>query len=469
MKWSLLAGAGASTCLALAVCVVLLAGLVFLVRRARRSGPDALPDGPDPAFDLRALREVPAGDARRELLLRRIEPALGTLGDDLQVVKGSKGDLRLRGALSGQPTAVDIDADGRFTALQVEATFPPGVLVLHARHAPDDPDGLLILLDAIEVELLIEQLSEAKLASIRFASDGVVGTSEARLHELDASEETAVVGQTLSALENAVDLWRDRDVLEPPAAPPSLAPPPPPPLPSAPPSDPVKAALSWKNHANDGELAKGAALLFSAIEDLLTKPKQLMPDDERSEAELRGRVNDVPVRFLLESDGEWQLEAKIARVDGSFYVRYDPDLTPKGGDPDDDWADQDDIRVFVAKGMYVEASPDVVEIFMHFAERMTDDQIQRLRDGMANLPLRFVWFLSDELEVGGKVPVQQLEDPVATFRTILAFVGWMGSDIPGGVAGAGSFAQTTCTYCSSRYFHGVRREACPNCGASPAG
>ena len=154
-------------------------------------------------------------------------------------------------------------------------------------------------------------------------------------------------------------------------------------------------------------------------------------------------------------------------MEDSLYVHYDPTLSPVGGDPDDDWADGDDIRVFIAKGLYVEATPDVVEIYMHFCERLSDAQIDKIRDGMARLPIGFVWFLGDELEIGGAVGVQKVDDPVATFRSVLEFAGWLGSEIPGAALEAGSLSQVQCEYCSSRYFFGVRRKACPNCGAPP--
>lgn len=481
MDLSILAGGAGTLCVVVggAFAFVLFLFVVWrLTRSTEPAGVAALKAALPPGFDIDGapLSAIPDPVARRDALLDRIETGLGYLGAELEVVKGSKLDLRVRGQFRGRPAAFEIDRDGRVTRLSADGPFAPGAATLPAHGEPIDPDGALARVNDYELQSLVEQLQEAQITALHFAPDAVRADCQAQLHELELFEELQVVGQMLSAMENAVGLWLERadsvDAVEAVEEEPEDETPTEPPAPS-PLSNPVHArvaqAMSWDPWEDDEPEAlhrEACALLFDAIQDTLTRPKQLLPDEDRSEAELRGRVGEVPVRLKIESDGEWSLEAKVGETSG-VYLRYDPDLEPVEADAEDDFAEEDDIRVFVTKGLYMETTPDVIELYMPFIERAEPAQLDQLRDAMARLQLSFVWFLNEELEVGGKVPCQQLDDPVAVFREVLEVVGWMGTVFPEQTESKGSLSRVRCQYCGGHYFFGIRREACPNCGAPP--
>jgi len=433
MSWSVLAGAGGTTACMLFAAVLVFLIVAFVVVRRLRSGPapvEAAPALPSDAHldaDRRPLGAVTSSAVRRELLLHRLEPALGYLGEELQVVKGSKGDLRFRGAIRGHPAAIDIDAGGRITRAQVEADFPPGNLTLHARKAADDPDSVLLMLDGLQVEALLTELREAKVASMQLSATGIRATSEARLHDVPAMEETTLVAKTLAALENAVSVWRDRDAMPAPkGSPPSMPPPP------APPPPPMMieelTRVPWDDGLSGRErVERATAALFGVLEASLDDPQIMAPNDD-NEAEIRGRINDVGVKLVLDAQGDWKVVARIPRVSEAACFYYDPEAGPTA---------EGATRVFVADSLYLEDTPDMIAMGKRFCDKLDPSQIELLRDGMAVLPLTSIFFATDILRVDGRGKLKDIEDPTTIFQGVLDFVGWLGSDIPASQAAPG--------------------------------
>jgi hypothetical protein len=442
--------------------------LVFLVvafvafRQLRGGAPaegePAPPSDADLDADRRPLGEVTPPALRRELLLHRLQPALGALGEGLHVVKGSRGDLRFRGTLRGHPASVDIDAEGCIPLAHLQADFPPGNLTLHARRQADDPNSVLLLLDALQVEALLELLREAKVASMHLTDSGVTATSEARLHEVPALGEAPLIAKTLAALETAVAVWSNRDAMPTPTASPASMPPPPPKRREEP------AALTrvpWDETLPGRErVERATAALFGVLKDSLEQPEIREPNDEH-EAEIRGRVNDVPIKLVLDAHGDWTIVAKVPRVADAACFHFDPEPAPPGNA-----VAGDAIRVFVAKGLYLEDTPDMIERGMRFCDHLDPSQIELLRDGMEVLPLKTIFFATENLRVDGKGKLKDIDDPTTMFQGVLDFVGWLGSDLPGATTDAGSFAQRTCSACHRRFLYGVRQPSCPNCGAT---
>ncbi len=221
-----------------------------------------------------------------------------------------------------------------------------------------------------------------------------------------------------------------------------------------------------------------------------------LPDDD--EIELRGRVDDIPFRVNIEYDMGWvRPEMKITNRTGEIELERDHDKIPKERDDDDDWADEDELRVFVARGIFVEGDDDEVNETLSTLQQMPPDDVEYVLAQIEQRKVTRLYAHVDALHVTLDPNVQDMADPVAE---IVANVEWMkflaqtlaagqrdmsaeprvvirgnveidGQPVAptaGAPAAAAAVHRVKCGYCSTLFVHGANPN-CPNCGAPYTG
>lgn len=410
--------------------------------------PEDLRDLPDLA-PVSAIRDPVA---RRDRFLARVAPDLARLGNDRVVTPKPDGGVRLEGTMSGR-CVVEIDPTGRVTRATVTRDFDYGGAVLRASGDHVDPDGLLASDEAGQVAMLAEQLQEVGVREVRFQTSFLIADVEACVFDARLGEMRGDLGGVLAVLENAASLWSWHRREPEPEPEPEL------------PSHPVAATFARAQRASSSDegvaLAhEGLRVLFAACQPLLQKPKIVL-EDGLTLGELRGRLGAYPARLVLSDTWLFEIEVQVD-VGGVAVYRYDPDLAPKGGDPDDPFAAEDEQRVFVARGVFCEGSPDSVEEFLQYTAGMPPEHLERIRTAMIDLDLFQVHYGMDTLYLRARPYAYDLPDPGAWAQAALRVVPELvrnGAPVsePSNVVG--------CVYCGSRFYFGVRRQACPNCGA----
>ena len=230
-------------------------------------------------------------------------------------------------------------------------------------------------------------------------------------------------------------------------------------------SKPTAAATSIARQLSEAVTADDADLLAAALTAVFDQLEPMFDRSKRDldEGELRGWVGPLPVRLMVDYEGHFEVEARIDNMHWAAF-EYDPELTPIVGDPDDPFGDSQDIRVFVAKGVYIQADPEAVDRAMQFVAGFEPAVIARISAALVELPVYKVQYGVEELFLYG-ASVHTHPDPVAALEACLTLVAELATALGGNPDRV--LSQTRCEFCRSRYFFGVQRGACPNCGAPP--
>lgn len=220
-----------------------------------------------------------------------------------------------------------------------------------------------------------------------------------------------------------------------------------------------------------------------------------LPDDD--EIELRGRMGDTPVKVNLKVDMGWvRPEMKITNRTGELWLERDHEKIPQQRDPDDDWADDDELRVFVAKGIFVEGDEKDVNENMDTLRQLPGETGAELLAAMERLRITTVCALIDSLSFHAGPNLRYMADPIAHFSDLLAIMKKLADALASGerdMAGepkvritgaveingqrieptAGGFVapaieRVQCEYCSTLFVLGTVSN-CPNCGATYTG
>ncbi len=220
-----------------------------------------------------------------------------------------------------------------------------------------------------------------------------------------------------------------------------------------------------------------------------------IPDDD--EIELRGRMGDTPVKVNLEVDMGWvRPEMKITNRTGELRLERDHEKIPQQRDPDDDWADDDELRVFAAKGIFVEGDEEEVNETMGTLRQLPGETGAELLAAMERLRITMVYAFRDSLSFNSGPNLQDMADPSAHISDLLAIMKKLADALASGerdMAGepkvrisgaveingqrieptAGGFVapaveRVQCEYCSTLFVLGTVSN-CPNCGATYTG
>ena len=238
---------------------------------------------------------------------------------------------------------------------------------------------------------------------------------------------------------------------------------------------PFPRLQDWNDLNTNSKLALARDLLEEVSSEIEGSKLKSVDDDE---IELRGRLDDVPFRIKLNKFGWVLLEAKVSNRAGTFVLQRDHDKIPLEKEPEDDWADDDELRVFVAKGIFVEGKEPVVEPYLAALGALAPDDAARLFGEVERLQIGLVYAGPDTLHVNSGRLVYQLGAPVTD---LLALAGALKATADALARGTGSAddagAQTApartgrvrCAYCSTLFILAVGNSHCPNCGGPYTG
>jgi hypothetical protein len=263
---------------------------------------------------------------------------------------------------------------------------------------------------------------------------------------------------------------------------------------------PGAAASPWRSRlANYGDLsdAKQWALCEQLLGDIapaFDNPKiKKLPDDD--EIELRARLGDLPVRINFEVDMGWvRPEMKISNRTGELQLERDHENTPMEKDADDDWADEDELRVFVAKGIFAEGGEEEINQTLSTLGALPEAMRTELLTEMERLRLSRMYAFVDSMSAGFDPNHYEMNDPVRDVIAAAQLMQKLAGTLSQGSAGAGAAApgefqdvedgeldmrgggfapaaavqRVKCKYCSTLFVLGTTSN-CPNCGAAHTG
>ncbi len=207
------------------------------------------------------------------------------------------------------------------------------------------------------------------------------------------------------------------------------------------------------------------------IENGLVKP---LPDDD--EIELRGRVEGMPARVNLEFDVGWvRLEMKINNRVGELSLHRDHEKIPKQKLANDDWADEDELRVFIARGIFVEGQERQVASELTTVQSLPSPFVPWLTTEMERLKMSRLFAYADTMNVGFDPNVYEMADPAqqifsglhvmkVTAQTLAAGQRDLAIQASPGVQLV-PVPRVQCAYCSTLFLLGDSSK-CPNCAAA---
>lgn len=263
---------------------------------------------------------------------------------------------------------------------------------------------------------------------------------------------------------------------------------------------PQPAASSWaarlKNFRRMEDEEKWA-LSEALLQDLGTrfdKPK-IKKSDDFDDIELRARTGDLPIKIKFDATSGWvSIDMQCDNRTGILVLTWDMDKLPKEKDDDDDWADDDEIRIFVGKGVFVEGDDDDVNRSLTTLQSLPTAFADELVSKMTTMKLTLFTAVPGEISIGFKDdhyemadPVQEILEGVELMKSAAEAFGAGDRDmsneptvqISGNVMINGQMVtpnvssapapqaiqRITCKYCSTVYLL-TPASKCPNCGAA---
>lgn len=217
-----------------------------------------------------------------------------------------------------------------------------------------------------------------------------------------------------------------------------------------------------------------AEALLNDIGQHLENAKVKRKTDE-DELDLRGRIDGIPVRVEFEVDMGWVgVEMKCKNGLGMISLEWDPEKVPVEADDDDDWADDDELRVFVGKAVFIEGDSDDVNATLGTLSRLPADTAAELIGTIQNQPLQLFFMHPESMTARFKKNFFEMDDPVAEIISVARVLAKTTRAVgdpevaarsaPGGAAAPAALHLVKCGYCSSRFNLGASPR-CPNCGA----
>ena len=206
---------------------------------------------------------------------------------------------------------------------------------------------------------------------------------------------------------------------------------------------------------------------------------QVVPKPKDDEIQLRGTYAGFPTRVTVDAFWDIVIDAKAPNAqDRSLTVRFDPESAPNPGDVDA-WDESEEVRVFLAKCVFVEDSAGEIDETLRFVQSLPPEFRQHLFHLMQSNGLGSFNLTSEGPGTSFRNNVGEMWDPMLQLGQALWLVGY-GANVygalppprhghPGGPAFAGgTAAHPKCRYCGTIFLLGPT-SACPNCGGAFTG
>ena len=226
---------------------------------------------------------------------------------------------------------------------------------------------------------------------------------------------------------------------------------------------------------------KQLSMQFMQAAAPLMQDGKVVPKPNDDEIHLRGAYGGYPMRVRL--DAFYDLEFEVKAPNGQHQhltFMFDPDSAPTPGDVDP-WDDDDEVRVFLAKCVYVEDSASEIDAVLRQVQRLPQDFKGYLFPMMQQHRLSAFNMGSDGPTTGFRDNIGEMWDPILQLQQVLWLLGYAANvytqlpaeQPPWAMQGQPGMAQpqalapvhrVQCRYCST-VFMLDQGSMCPNCGA----
>ncbi len=254
---------------------------------------------------------------------------------------------------------------------------------------------------------------------------------------------------------------------------------------------PQRAAPSWgerfaatrtRDFTWDYEEAPARALVTEFLESAAPHfaPAKVKPCPDDGNIDLRGVWEGQPIRFAvwLSFGSFWAIEMKAPMWMGHLVIQRDHEKIPKHKDADDPWSEDEDRRIFIAKGIFVEGGDDEVANYLSVWASLPEAERVEILAEMERLDGQMLLRVGDQVSFSQSPGLPDLPDPLAymkgcaklllTTRRACEALSSTPPTIDLGAATA-PVHRASCTYCSTLFLVTPGHSSCPNCGAPAQG
>ena len=208
---------------------------------------------------------------------------------------------------------------------------------------------------------------------------------------------------------------------------------------------------------------------------------QVVPKPNDDEIQLRGVYAGYPTRVVVDPFWDITIDMKAPNQQPrSLSVRFDPDSAPSPGDVDP-WDESDEVRVFLAKCVFVEDDAGSIDETLRLVESLPLEFRQHLYHLMQTNNLSSFGLSNDGPGTSFRKNLGEMWDPMIQLGQALWIVGY-GANVYSALPPARGHAQSgftpgpaihagprpKCRYCGTVFLLGPT-SACPNCGAAYTG
>lgn len=209
--------------------------------------------------------------------------------------------------------------------------------------------------------------------------------------------------------------------------------------------------------------------------------KDTMSSDQ---VEIRGRISNHPIRLNWEVDTsivEYELKCNI-NIKDHVFLHWDLDAKPVAESDDDDWGDNDEMRVFIGKGLYIEGSPKVVNSGCNTFYSLPLELRKKIIETSNNLELVGYSIGSQDIGVSFYTQVHDMRDPELSFSHTAQVMAQIADALkcepsettdsatpnPDTQLASTPLKLANCSYCAAK-FNIAGTPNCPNCGGTYTG
>ncbi len=237
--------------------------------------------------------------------------------------------------------------------------------------------------------------------------------------------------------------------------------------------------MSWRERLAEynGLDDEAKVALLSAFLAEAGKPlgaAKVRPDAGDFEVQLRGRLGEYPVRVKVQLHlGALTFELKHQQRAGTLYLDWDPEAVARPVEAPDDWSDDDDddLTVFVHKGIFVAGDADQVRESLAVLQALPPAAVDELFASMIRQQIEQLYVRPDEIMASPDPCLPDLEDPLAAFAEVFSLLTRVVSIFSAAppadeerIARIPISELVVCKFCGARFMPAAQPR-CTNCGA----
>ncbi len=226
---------------------------------------------------------------------------------------------------------------------------------------------------------------------------------------------------------------------------------------------------------DDGRKQQLVTQYFQAAGQNMQEPK-IVPKPNDEEIELRGVYQSYPTRVVCDAFFGLNVEMKAPNQQlEALCVYFDPNFEPTPGDADP-WDEDDEVRVFLGKGVYVEDDAEDIDQTLRLVRSMPPEFVGHLCNLMQANALASVVLSPQAAHAAFRNGLAEMWDPMVQLGQVLWLLAY-GANVYTALppateqveADAGiAVERVKCKYCGTVYLL-TPESLCCNCGAPYTG